>query len=152
MFTNKLHILSLALSLLPVLFFTACHNDAKSNVPDYPVRIDIDIQNEYPHFVPAAPCQSLVFDKKRYEYEAIGYSGVVVWININGEYRAADLCCPKCLQRNKPVEVDGMLAVCPTCGERFDLTTYAFPTKGIATQPLKAYGVSYTGIKLHVRN
>ncbi len=146
------HPLTLTLTLTLTLALTSCHNDALSNVPNYPVRIDVDIQNEHPSFVPACPCQSLVFTEKRYEYEAIGYAGVVVWININGEYRAADLCCPRCLLRSKPVVVDGMLAQCPTCGESFDLTTYGFPTKGIADQPLKSYGVSYTGIVLHVRN
>jgi len=146
------HLLYSLFALVSLAFCVSCCDNSQSNVPDYPVHLDIDIQNEYPHFVPAAPCQSLVFKEKRYESDAIGYAGVVVWININGEYRAADLCCPKCLQRNKPVEVDGMLAVCPTCSERFDLTTYAFPTKGLADQPLKSYGVQYTGIKLHIRN
>jgi len=131
---------------------TGCDNSMQSDVPDYPVYIDVDIQNEHPGFVPACPCQSLVFTEKRYEYEAIGYAGVVVWININGEYRAADLCCPHCLLRAQPVEVNGIEAVCPVCGELFDLTTYGFPTKGIADQPLRSYGTSYTGVKLHVRN
>jgi len=112
----------------------------------------MDIQNEYPHFVQAAPCQSVVFKEARYASEAVGYAGVVVWININGNYRAADLCCPKCLSRNTPVRVDGIDAACPTCGEHFDLTTEGFPTKGIANQPLKQYGTRYTGIILHIRN
>jgi len=148
---SKQH-LHIALVLALVFTCTACRNDAKSNVPDYPVYIDVDIQNEYPHFVPASPCQSLTFLKKRYEHEAIGYAGVVVWINIQGEYRAADLCCPKCLLRDKPVDVNGMDAICPTCGESFDLLNYGFPNKGIADQPLKSYGVTYTGIKLHIRH
>jgi len=135
-----------------LIALTACHNDEQSNVPDYPVCIDIDIQNEYPHFVPASPCQSLVFKKARYVQEAVGYAGVVVWININGEYRAGDLCCPHCLRRDVPIDVDGASATCPLCGEWYDLTTDGFPQKGIANQPLKRYGVSLAGYKLRVRN
>lgn len=138
--------------LLGLLSFVSCRQDYQSNVPDYPVSLDIDIEREYPHFVPAAPCQSLVFDHKRYERDYIGYAGVVVWININGEYRAADLCCPKCLNRNHHVEVNGIDAVCPLCGEAFDLSLEGFPVHGIADQPLKHYDVSYSGRVLHVRH
>ena len=141
--------------LIGMLSLVSCRQDYQSNVPDYPVNLDIDIEREYPHFVPSAPCQSLVFDHKRYERDYIGYAGVVVWININGEYRAADLCCPKCLNRTKPIQMHGkddMFPECPICGEVFDLTLEGFPTKGIADQPLKRYDVSYSGRVLHIRH
>lgn len=138
--------------LVGILSLVSCQQDYQSNVPDYPVNLDIDIEREYPGFVPAAPCQSLVFDHKRYERDYIGYAGVVVWININGEYRAADLCCPKCLNRTKHVEVNGIEAVCPLCGEAFDLMLYGFPIKGIVDQPLKPYDVEKNGCTLQIRH
>lgn len=140
--------------LVGMLSLVSCQQDYQSNVPDYPVNLDIDIEREYPHFVPSSTCQSLVFDHRRYEKDYIGYAGVVVWINMFGEYCAADLCCPKCLLRNKPVLVpnNGSEAICPTCGESFDLILYGFPTKGIVDQPLKRYDVSYSGRVLHIRH
>jgi nitrite reductase/ring-hydroxylating ferredoxin subunit len=76
---------------------------------------------------------------------------------MDGHYHAADLCCPNCLKRNKPVEVDGLFAVCPLCDEHFDLSYgYAFPTKGKTDESLKKYQVllnnNATGQVLRITN
>jgi len=152
MCTKFLHSLPLTLALTLI----SCQNNSQSSVPDYPVRIDIDITAEYPHFIPENGFQTMTFTKKRYAEEYIGYGGVLVWVNVTCEYCAADMVCPKCLLPSKPVVVDGLFANCPTCGEAFDLSTAAFPTKGIVNQPLKRYNTrarsTVKGIVLEVRN
>ena len=76
---------------------------------------------------------------------------------MDGHYHAADMCCPNCVNKTKPVEVDGLYAVCPICGEAFDLSYgYAFPTKGITKYPLRQYQAilnnSYAGYTLRITN
>jgi nitrite reductase/ring-hydroxylating ferredoxin subunit len=76
---------------------------------------------------------------------------------MDGHYHAADLCCPNCVNKTKPVEVDGLYAVCPICGEAFDLSYgYAFPTKGITKYPLRQYQAIYNnssaGYTLRITN
>jgi nitrite reductase/ring-hydroxylating ferredoxin subunit len=84
--------------------------------------------------------------KAKYEREYLGYSGLLIWVGMDGNYHAADLCCPHCLLKNKPVEVDGIYAICPQCEETYDLSYgYAFPTKGVAKETLRKYPTSYTG-------
>ncbi|MCQ2347606.1 MAG: hypothetical protein MJZ65_00270 [Paludibacteraceae bacterium] len=132
---------------------TACESE-RSNVPDYPVSVDIDLL-VYPHFIPENGFQVFdeVFTKPTKPYEYVGYAGVLVWINATNEYCAADLCCPKCLRKDVPVKADGgLFAVCPLCGEKYDLSTRAFPTRGIADQPLKKYSVSVNRNKVQIRN
>ena len=76
---------------------------------------------------------------------------------MDGHYHAADMCCPNCVNKTKPVEVDGLYAVCPICGEAFDLSYgYAFPTKGITKYPLRQYQAIYNnsnaGYTLRITN
>jgi len=151
MCTKFLHTLTLVLTL------TACDNTStKSSVPDYPVRLDMDITAQYPHFIPENGYQTMTFIKKRHEGDYIGYGGLLVWVNATSQYCAADLACPKCLLPSHPVEVNGLYAICPTCGEAFDLSTSAFPTTGIVNQPLKRYNTravsTVKGIVLQIRN
>lgn len=145
-----LYIMCVLACLLCVI---ACENE-QNNVPDYPVSIDIDLLI-YPHFIPENGFQvfDTVFTKPTKPYEYVGYAGVLVWINATNEYCAADLCCPKCLRKDVPVKADGgLFAVCPLCGEKYDLSTRAFPTCGIADQPLKRYSVSINRNKVQIRN
>lgn len=145
--------LYIALILCWAVLVTACHND-KSDVPDYPVSIDIDLLI-YPHFIPENGFQvfDTVFTKPTKPYEYVGYAGVLVWINSTNAYCAADLCCPHCLRKDVPIKVDGGLyATCPLCGESYDLSTRGFPTRGIADQPLKAYSISVSQNWVRVRN
>ncbi len=131
---------------------TSCRNDANSNVPSYPVQLDLDIYRLYPHFVVEGGFQVMTFTEKRWDSDYLGYGGVIVWVNLEGKYCAADMTCPHCLQPKQPVFVDGLYAVCPVCGEHFDLTTYAFPTMGKADQPLRPYNATFSNGILRIRN
>ena len=126
-------------------------------VPYVPVSYTLKITEEYPHFMIDNGYQTMTITKPRYNYEYIGYCGLLIWIGMDEKYHAADLCCPNCVNKTKPVKVDGLYAVCPICGEAFDLSYgYAFPTKGITKYPLRQYQAidnnSYAGYTLRITN
>ncbi|MCQ2310763.1 MAG: hypothetical protein MJZ64_03325 [Paludibacteraceae bacterium] len=140
--------------MLMLVVCIGCKNKRRSSVPDYPVNIEIDLLT-YPHFIPDNGFKVFLppFTQSFKIDEYIGYAGVVVWVNTVNQYRAADLCCPHCLLKDKPVKVDGgFYAVCPTCGEEYDLSVAAFPTKGIANEPLRPYDVEPRYQKILIRN
>ena len=121
-----------------------------SSVPSYPVQFELNIWAEYPHFVPDNGFQTLCFTKQRYEIDYLGYAGLLIWVDMNAQYKAADLCCPHCLTR-EPVRVDGFYAVCDKCGEQYDLSFgLANPMKGISNEALRHYTVLSGNGKLRV--
>lgn len=128
-----------------------CENINNQNpVPNVPVNYTLNIESEYPTFTTVY--QTMTITKKRFFYEAIGYSGLLIWIDMYGYYHAADLCCPNCIMK-KPIEVDGMFAVCPKCEEKFNLFEgYAFPTTGKTKFPLKQYPTFFSHGTLRINN
>lgn len=136
----------------------ACEDtNRRSPVPSVPVNYTLKVTSEYPHFMVDHGFQTMTITQKKFEYEYIGYAGLLLWVGMDGQYHAADLCCPHCLKPKKPVEVDGLYAVCPLCDEHFDLSYgFAFPTKGITRDPLRQYSARVnngpTGLTLVIRN
>ena len=142
-----------------VLFMLlSCENTNNMNPVSYvPVNYTLNITQEYPHFVVDNGYNVMTITKTRFDREYIGYAGLVVWIGMDGQYHAADLCCPHCLLKHKPVEVDGFYAICPECEEHYDLSYgYANPTKGMTKFGLKMYRTilnnSMTGYSLRIIN
>lgn len=142
-----------------VLFMLlSCENTNNMNPVSYvPVNYTLNITQEYPHFVVDNGYNVMTITKTRFDREYIGYAGLVVWIGMDGQYHAADLCCPHCLLKHKPVEVDGFYAICPKCEEHYDLSYgYANPTKGMTKFGLKMYRTilnnSMTGYSLRIIN
>jgi hypothetical protein len=126
-------------------------------VPHVPVSYTLNITSEYPHFIVENGYQTLTITQTKFEREYLGYSGLLIWVGMDGAYHAADLCCPNCLIKNKPVHIDGIYAICPTCDEHFDLSYgYAFPTKGHTKHTLRKYQTifsnSLTGYTLRIIN
>jgi hypothetical protein len=126
-------------------------------VPYVPVSYTLKITEEHPHFMIDNGYQTMTITKPRYNYEYIGYCGLLIWVGMDGHYHAADLCCPNCVNKTKPVTIDGLYAVCPTCEEAFDLSYgYAFPTKGKTKHPLRHYQTIYnnspSGYTLRITN
>jgi nitrite reductase/ring-hydroxylating ferredoxin subunit len=126
-------------------------------VPYVPVNYTLNITSEYPHFISENGFQTMTLTRIKFERESVGYSGLLIWIGMDGQYHAADLCCPNCLIKTKPVKVDGIYAVCPTCEETYDISYgYAFPTKGKTKFPLRKYQTfyknSYSGYTLRIAN
>lgn len=141
-----------------VFILLSCEDTNNMNPVSYvPVNYTLNITQEYPHFVVDNGYNVRTITKTRFEGEYIGYAGLIVWIGMDGQYHAADLCCPNCLLKNKPVEVDGFYAICPKCEEHYDLTYgYANPTKGMTKFGLKMYRTilnnSMTGYSLRIVN
>ena len=113
----------------------------RSSVPAFPVRMELNIWAEYPHFVQSNTLQYLVFQKPRYEgVDYVGYAGLLVHIGMDGAYHAYDLACPHCLSRDEVIEPDALFAVCPVCGEEYDLSYgLGVPVKGISKEALRQY-------------
>jgi nitrite reductase/ring-hydroxylating ferredoxin subunit len=135
-----------------------CENFNNQNpVPYVPVNYTLKITEEHPHFMIDNGYQTMTITRTKFEREYLGYAGLLIWIGMDGNYHAADMCCPNCVNKTKPVEVDGLYAVCPICGEAFDLSYgYAFPTKGITKYPLRQYQAilnnSNAGYTLRITN
>lgn len=152
--------------LLFFLTLTACdtHTTYRSSVPSYPVNIRINTnEGVYVHFVPENIYTFLIVDEKgchfngqtmpRKETDRFGYAGVVVYIDGFGTYSAYDMACPHCVKQDEPVEVDGMFAVCPICGEEYDLGAgYATPQKGISNEALRRYDLIVSNGVITIRN
>ena len=141
-----------------VFILLSCEDTNNMNPVSYvPVNYTLNITQEYPHFVVDNGYNVMTITKTRFDREYIGYAGLVVWIGMDGQYHAADLCCPHCLLKHKPVEVDGFYAICPKCEEHYDLSYgYANPTKGMTKFGLKMYRTilnnSMTGYSLRIVN
>lgn len=146
--------LKTVLCSLIILSFAACDSNTtfRSSVPTYPVQFEINILAEYPHFVTGNGFQTLTFTQQRYYQDALGYAGLLVWVGMDEQYHAADLCCPHCVNTRTAVEVDGFYAKCPNCGEEYDLSFgIANPTKGISKEMLRKYSTAFNGTKLTIR-
>jgi nitrite reductase/ring-hydroxylating ferredoxin subunit len=148
--------------LLPVLLTTCEDTTMRSSVPTYPVRLTINTQlGQFVHFVPEATYDYITIDRQGYHYhnytqalaatDMIGYGGVIVYIDGGSRYNAFDMCCPHCLDPKHPVEMDGFFAVCPICGERYDMSWgLAVPTQRIATEALRRYPIIQANGKLTI--
>ncbi|MBR1426538.1 MAG: hypothetical protein IJ609_01905 [Paludibacteraceae bacterium] len=153
----------LLLTILPVL--SACQGTVwQSSVPSYPVQLKIDTRlGQYVHFVPSNIYSYITVDKNGYHFgthtmprtplDYYGYGGVVVFIDGNGLYSSFDLTCPHCLNPTQPLDINGIFAICPICGEQYDLSFgYATPTQGICREPLRKYTTIYSNDVITVRN
>lgn len=121
-----------------------------SSVPAYPVNITIDKRALFVDFTPEATNAYVIVNADGYKkngkfvipvtvMDAWGYGGVVVYVSLSG-YVAYDLACPYCAGkgRKEPCEIEGMNAVCPHCGEEYELGSgYAIPRKGISKEALR---------------
>lgn len=151
--------LQFAILGVAMLLLSACDDVTyRSSVPEMPVRYTLYISREYPHFTVENGFQVLpAITAPKFEGDFVGYGGLLVWVGMDNAYHAADVCCPNCLKRNKPVEVDGFYAVCPECGEQFDLSFgLCVPTQGVTNEALKIYHTLYrntaTGTELRITN
>ena len=153
---------NIALFLLLVL--SGCTPQGTSSVPSYPVQITLDTRiGQYVSFVPANLNDYVLVTKEGIRYHGVlyardmgtyyGYAGVVVNINMNQTYSAFDLCCPVCLDRTKPIVIDGGFADCPTCGESYELMNgMGTPSKGISREALRRYPTRYYDGQVQVYN
>ena len=141
--------------LLAFLFSSCDDTTFVSSVPTYPVRFVINTNvGEFVHFKTTALNEYVTLTEDGYRYngrwiqarlvtDAYGYAGTIVFVSING-YDAYDLACPYCAAHGQkiPCDIDGIFAICPNCGEHYDLGSgTAAPQKGISKEMLRRYTI-----------
>ena len=147
------------------LVLTSCENTSfRSSVPVYPVRVIIDTRvGAFVHFQPTVLNSHIVINRDGYfmdgkyvlpvtAVDAWGYGGVVAYVGLNG-YCAFDLACPYCAGRGScsPCEVNAPFAVCPVCGEEYDLGSgIGLPQHGISKETLRPLKISHSDGKLTI--
>lgn len=145
-----------------VCAFVLAGCEQENNVPSYPVHAVIDTRTgAFVHFQSTALNSYVLITRDGYflngvfaqatsAMDAWGYGGLLCFVSING-YDAYDLACPYCakLGRRQPCDIDGMFAICPHCGEQYDLTSgTAAPQKGLAREPMKRLNIQNADGKL----
>ena len=147
------------------LLLTACENTTfRSSVPAYPVRVVIDTRvGPFVHFQKTALGSHVVVNRDGYyldnkwvsatsAMDAWGYGGVVVFVSSVG-YDAYDLACPHCAEQGKcsPCDVNSMFAVCPECGEEYDLLSgIGTPQKGLSRETLRPLWIVHSDGRITV--
>ncbi len=150
--------------LLAVLL-TACKDTTfKSSVPTRPVQLTINTSaGMYVHFVRENIGAYVIVDPAGYHFNGqtlpltgtdyYGFAGVVIYVDNDQHYSAFDLCCPKCINQVQHCTIDGYYAVCPICGEHYDLSFgYGTPSKGISKEALRKYVTSYSPPRLNIHD
>ena len=134
-----------------VFIFVSCEDHILSSIPEYPVYLERNLATSYPNFRYNA-YQSLVFEKRVYESDRIGYGGLLVCTGYDGEYYAFDLCCPYELKATTRVHPNGVgQAVCDSCKTVFDIVSGAGnPVSGKAKEVLKRYKAIINGDVLRI--
>lgn len=132
--------------VLFALLLSSCEGTTwRSSVPPAEVNLSINTQTgAFVHFKPENTGSYLTVTEQGYylngqhiqgpnERDRWGYGGVIIYVNAWNQYDAYDLACPDCCTRGLRVrcECTGGTAVCPTCGEEYNLYDgTAFPQKG----------------------
>lgn len=148
------------------LLLCSCEGTNNSSVPVYPVRFEVNTKTVFIDFTPQNINAYITLDREGYKEngewrlpakatDAWGYGGVVLYVSMVG-YAAFDLACPHCaaLGRRSPCEMDGIYAVCPDCGEEYEVASgYGFPRKGISKEAMRRLNtyVSENGDLIQVR-
>lgn len=152
----RCHGVKVGLLAVCCLLLAACEDTTfRSSVPAYPVRVVIDTRiGAFVHFQPTSLGSHVVVNKDGYfldgkwvnavsAMDTWGYGGVVAYVSTMG-YVAFDLACPYCAGRGscQTCSIDGMNAVCPHCGEEYDLMSgAAVPQKSISHETLRRLGL-----------
>jgi len=152
-------------SIIVCLFFfilSACDKKYNSNIPDFPVFLELDLNFEDKDLL--APQAYKIFTPQNInqEIERTGYGGVLVYHGLNNtattSYYAFDISCPYEANKSAIIEVDdaAIYAICPKCGSKYELLNgIGNPVSGPSQQEgyyLKSYNVTTTGNRILVRN
>jgi hypothetical protein len=88
-------------------------------------------------------------------YSAAGYNnnGVIVYRSTMEDFYAYDGTCPHDFAVNGKsikLKIDGIFAVCPSCGTTYALPGFGSPYSGVGKYPLKNYKTYFNGQFVHV--
>lgn len=144
------------LSLLSVIFLTACHSVNDDRIPYAPVRIPFSTQAMWETYgvTGALDHQRFILNDgipANFPFTSLtytGFGGVLLCGDIHGNPVAYDLACPVERERNVRIIVDteAANAYCPKCHSIYDVfSNYGSPLAGEAAQlgyGLRRYSVS----------
>ena len=141
----------IALVILINLSLVGCNDNVISSIPDFPVDLQLNLTSTYPTFRNSYN-KFLLFEKPVFVTDRIGYGGILVYTDLNGEYCAFDLSCPYEAKPNiHIVPNESGQAVCEGCGSVFDLTSgIGNPISGKAKEMLKRYKATMSGDILYI--
>lgn len=152
------------IGLLAVVTLCGCDGTTfQSSVPAYPVRVVINTKTLFTGFLPENTNAYITVNQEGYKENGVfrkpidvtdawGYGGVVAYVSIVG-YVAYDLACPNCAAHGhkSPCEMEGIYAICPRCGEHFDIGSgYAMPQKSISKEALRQLSIIASEDKLTI--
>ncbi|MDP3433568.1 MAG: hypothetical protein Q8T04_11455 [Bacteroidota bacterium] len=132
------------------LFFltgiSGCKDEYVSVIPYTPVYLDINLANRT-ELIPVGG----------YFKVNGGYGGIIIYhdgADSSQPFFAFDATCTYEISAKCSVETDGSgVAICPCCGTQYMLVFgYGSPQKGLATEPLKQYKVTYSNGRLIIKN
>jgi nitrite reductase/ring-hydroxylating ferredoxin subunit len=138
-------------------FHFSCTDKYDNPIPSFPVYLYLDLTFE-------DKALKAVGSYKEYTGqninpgigERIGFGGILVVHTMLDEYKAFDRACPYEAQSNITVEVDddGLHAVCPKCGTKYDVIGFGTgtPSEGVSKYMLRPYNTTLNGSKLIVKN
>ena len=152
------------LIILIAILLCSCEGTTfQSSVPAYPVRVVINTKTMFTGFTPENTNAYITVNEEGYKENGVfkqpvtvtdawGYGGIVVYVSLAG-YVAFDLACPYCAEHGhkSPCEMDGRYAICPRCGEHFDIASgYAMPQKGTSKEALRSLNIIASDDKLTI--
>ena len=147
----KLLLKYIALVVLICLPLVGCNDNVISSIPDFPVYLELNLTSSYPTFRNSYN-KFLIFEKGVFVTDRIGYGGILVYTDLNGEYCAFDLSCPYEAKTNVRIVPNNTgQAVCEGCGSVFDLTSgIGNPISGKTKEMLKRYKATLSGDVLYI--
>ena len=132
-------------------FFSSCTQEMPAiTIPYARVNFKIDLMVDKIDYFNYA-----TFELPRRDGESVGYAGLLIFRNQEGQIFAYDLCCPK--ERSKTVKVvpnSKGEAVCPVCGSVYSVWTgFGNVVSSTTTSSLQKYSVSkYSESVYTIRN
>lgn len=136
-----------------IVILSGCDDNYISSIPDYPVRLQLNLTSTYPNFKDN-PNSFLIFDKPVQATDRVGFGGVIVYVGFDANYYAFDLACPYEAKQSIKVKPNDLgQLVCETCGTVYDIS-YGIgnPVEGPSKEILKRYKTSLQGDILYVTN
>ncbi len=148
--------------LLALSVTTSCDKKYISNIPEYPVYLELDLSFEDKDLVGPQSCKIFTNSNINQAVEKAGFGGVIVYHGLNNSgassFYAFDLACPYEANRSTLLEVDDtkIYAVCTKCNSKFEmLNGIGNPVSGPSQTEgwyLKSYTVIESGNRIIIRN
>ena len=140
------------LPVLCLLIMAACEKAPINPIPDYPVRLELNLMFQDKDLNGLFTYKS--FTVPRTASDRLGFGGILVTHGLADEFFAYDLACPHEVLRDVKIEVteSGLTAKCPKCSSEYDIMGGGARTSGPSAYSLKRYRVSPGGDRRLVSN